>query len=169
MRTCKKCGKPGHFAKTCGKEKVILTPKGTRQCGKCMSYGHNARTCGQPRAAVLPPPKTMTEIGHEILTAKAPRIPIDGTKPQKGLWIVNPDRKRCAGLISYVKRTGEVVWRDFYGVFTESSQRTFSESGYKYAEDKPVGEDWRYLQLSGWETNSELRNSISTMPEGIVS
>lgn len=68
-RTCKKCGKPGHNARSCGKQrkrppkkkrnkngKKVSTKRATnikhskstrkkRRCGKCKNFGHNARTC----------------------------------------------------------------------------------------------------------------------------
>jgi len=170
-KTCKKCGKLGHNVRTCGKERVVYEPQFKRQCQKCGNLGHNARTCGKvphPEQEQVSERKTLVEIGRDLLeqeAVKAPRIPVDGTKPQKGLWLVNPDKKRCAGLIAYVKKSGKVVWRDFYGVFVDSSQASIIGSGYKYLEDKPTGDDWVYLNLGGWDKNPNMREAIIPLEE----
>lgn len=167
QKTCKKCGKLGHNARTCGKVRVIKVPQFKRRCHKCGNLGHNARTCGKVPHAEAPDEtterKTLVEKGREILeqeAVKAPRVPIDGTKPQKGLWLVNPTTKRCAGIIAYVRKAGDIVWRDFYGVFVESNQATVATAGYKYAEEKPIGDDWVYLHLGGWEKSPKMREAV---------
>jgi hypothetical protein len=50
-RKCKKCGKAGHNARTCGREdkpaKKSAGEVAARACKKCGKPGHNARTCGR--------------------------------------------------------------------------------------------------------------------------
>lgn len=155
MRHCKKCGQQGHNSRTCGKEgKINPVVKGTRQCRKCGNCGHNIRTC-KNQAEYVP---EKYRILQEIKGPKVDRIPVDGVIPQKGLWMVNPERNRVAGRIMYVKRNGCIVWHDFEGIFVESKQKDIVDSGYKYLSEFPTGDEWRYLRLGGWEKNSTLRN-----------
>jgi len=142
MRRCSKCGKPGHNAATCGKVKEVknLAHVGKRRCGLCGQLGHNARTCPNKN-------KTETQINseesrlrakeeaHRLLQQqrqKKERIPINDIVPKKGYWIVNVDKKKVAGRISYFKKSGEVVWEDTLGTFIATEQIKFINNGYEY-------------------------------------
>lgn len=54
VRVCRKCGTPGHNARTCGKKNTpapvtvgTKLAKRTVTCKKCGGKGHQARTCGK--------------------------------------------------------------------------------------------------------------------------
>lgn len=160
MRACSKCGQLGHNVKTCGKVKVVKEPSFQRKCTKCQGFGHNSRTCLGKEANER---KTLLDKGLEILAQqnkKAERIEVDGVTPHRGLWLVNEKKKRCAGLISIIKKSGNIVWKDFDGVLVNSTQERIISAGYKYLFDKPEGEDWTYLHLGVWESNPNTRQII---------
>lgn len=46
-RICRKCGKPGHNARTCGSAKAVAKTKSLKQCSFCAEFGHNKRTCAE--------------------------------------------------------------------------------------------------------------------------
>jgi hypothetical protein len=165
MRVCGKCKQPAtHNKKTCGKPSIKKEPSFRRQCSRCQGWAHNVRTCqnqlGKPVDSVR---KTLADKGREILTEqnkKVERVAVDGVTPATGLWLVNPARKRCAGLISRVKRTGEILWHDFYGMNAYSKQKDLINDGYKYIADMPSGEDWAYLHLGEWNNDSTMRQPL---------
>lgn len=169
QKTCQKCGKLGHNARTCGKEKVAYQPTFQRQCGICQGFGHNARTCtGTPQVETVKR-DTLLEVGRQLLAqeaVKVERIEVDGVTPQRGLWLVNTEKKRCAGLISMVRKSGEIVWKDFDGTLIESAQTRLVDSGYKYLADKPVGSEWSYLHLCAWSESPIMRETLEN-PDGL--
>ena len=170
MKVCSKCKQAGHNAATCGKERIVKPPPTfQRQCQQCLGYGHKKRTClGQAGKPDNSTRKSLVDIGREILAEqkkKVERIEVDGITPATGLWLVNPTRKRCAGMISRVKRTGEILWHDFYGMNAYSKQKDLINDGYKYLADMPSGEDWSYLHLGEWNNNSTMRQPLEEPSE----
>lgn len=162
MRTCRTCGKQGHDGRNCperpkgeldkyieerdkrepGFAKLVeeetkklekqIEKKKQRTCKKCGGIGHDSRNC----TSDFVKEDEEIPIGHQILQQqkeKVDRIPINNIVPQKGMWIVNVEKQRVAGRISYVKRTGEIVWEDCYMTLIESDPKVFVENGYEYA------------------------------------
>ncbi len=109
--------------------------KKQRICSKCKKSGHNTRTC----PGIVP-------VGHQILIdekKKAPRGEINGIKPKKGIWIINRDKKKIAGQIDFVKKSGIIVWRSIsVNALVESTQETLKGAGYEYSEEMPQGDGW---------------------------
>lgn len=112
-------------------------------CKNCGRAGHYAKTCTNNDLSTLPPEKVETgrslrEIGQKIIeqeNAVVERVPDDfGTIPAAGLWLVNFARRRVAGKISQVKKTGEILWVDCWGCSVESDPKTIQDGGYKYVQ-----------------------------------
>jgi hypothetical protein len=105
--------------------------------------------------------KSLLQAGREIRereSAKIPRQAIDGVVPKRGLWLVNTNRRRVAGVISHIRKTGAVVWRDHEGVFVDSSQESIMRSGYKYLADlSQEKEGWMYLHGGTWESSNTMK------------
>lgn len=103
-----------------------------RQCGNCGQTGHNVRTCKKQRQ----------EDYLSSLPQEVDREAINGVKPKRGLWIVNPERQRIAGKILYVRKSGQVVYENKLGAHVESEQDTIERSGYQYVELEPKMLAW---------------------------
>jgi len=142
MRVCSICQKPNHNAATCGKPpKVKPVPNGTRKCGRCNQTGHDIRRCSV----------NLEEIpeGHRLLLEqkqKVDRIPDkNGVEPHKGLWVVSYSRKKIAGKIIQVKKTGEIVWENMRGAYITSQPSTFKDSDYVYCDLEPNMLKWEVI------------------------
>lgn len=113
--SCKRCGQNGHYQKCCPNNDLSTLNLEKVDTGK-----------------------SIRDIGRAILekeNAVVERVPDDlGTVPQKGLWLVNVDRKRVAGKISQVKKTGEILWSDCYSALIESDPKMILAAGYRYLE-----------------------------------
>lgn len=130
-----------------------------RKCGVCGKKGHNARTCPRNKKVELEPINVQPVISfsdaqakkkeqaHKILkeqNQKVERQEIDGLIPVAGLWIVNIKRKRIAGKITQVKRNGEVTYHTALGASVSTAQERLKEAGYSYIQDlEPEMLRWR--------------------------
>lgn len=117
-----------------------------RHCKTCGNSGHNSRTCGRvktenPVETTQPQPETPTEAlvanldGHRTIAQYA--------EPKRGLWVVNPSRKRVAGKILYVKADNKTfVYVDGYTAHHESIVDKVQAAGYQFVELEPFMLYW---------------------------
>lgn len=107
-------------------------------CKKCKLSGHNSATCKATAQTTNEESsgRSLKEIGRAILEKEEQKVPREpdlvGTIPEKGLWLINPVRKRIAGKISQIKKNGDILWIDAYGCFIETPPETIKEGGYLY-------------------------------------
>jgi hypothetical protein len=106
--------------------------------------------------AVATEESSLAQEGREILTQQKlrHRAFVNGVRAQKGHWIVNSERKRVAGQVLYVKRSGVIVWRDNAGFedFTIKSEPSVLErAGYELRVNCPDGSDWSFLSHGVYE------------------
>ena len=132
--SCKNCGKDGHYAKTCSNNDLsTLEPEK-------VETGRSLREIGQK---ILKQENTVVERAPDAL----------GTVPAKGLWLVNLDRKRIAGKISQVKKTGEILWIDHWNCLIESSPETIKAGGYLFIDLEPKHLSFEVTSLKKSPTN----------------
>lgn len=130
-----------------------------RKCGVCGKKGHNARTCPRNKKVELEPIDVQPVISfsdaqakkkeqaHKLLqqqNQKVERQEIDGLLPAAGLWIINYKTKRIAGKITQVKRNGDVTYHTSLGASVSTKQEDLKKYGYSYIQDlEPEMLRWR--------------------------
>jgi hypothetical protein len=138
------------------KRKTRAKKRKPKTCSQCGRTGHTRQTC---KTELNPGIEIDTsainkdrELGHKLLKEskqKVEREEIDGLVPATGLWIVNHSRKKIAGKICYVKRTGEVVWKSALGATTATPQEVFKKEEYSYLENlEPEMLSWNIVGRS---------------------
>lgn len=132
-----------------------------RHCGNCGQAGHYKSTCKNSKTeevSTSSSARTLQEKGREILAEKRRKNKalVGERKAERGLWIVNPERKRIAGQIARVKRSGVIVWREKEHIldieyFTvKSKPETLERSGYILSDKCPQDIEWSFLDHGAW-------------------
>jgi len=87
------------------------------------------------------------EHGHELLEKERTRVEcetVGGVKPARGLWVFHPEKRKLAGRITMVRRTGAIVLRNYFGALFETTGDKLDTNGYTLAEQLPEG-TWQTL------------------------
>lgn len=115
-----------------------------RKCGICGKSGHNARTCKHKRGQEEIPAR------HQILFDSQKKknrrdLEINGIVPKRGLWLINRNKRKIAGKVKFVRKSGIIVWEDGGGMLVDSTHDTIVSSGYEFSYNKPVDEGWKII------------------------